>query len=275
MKKRFSIIAALICMVSLAGCGKSEQVTSYESQKTGYATQLAVEAILPTMQYFMDGTMDAYAGTYAFDEYTMEETAYVAEQLFQIKADGYGFHNAINSFSSAVEEVGQIQSIGEAVATIDDDQIIVNVEVVGSKRNANAEIIFTNDLFMTLKSASLNADYTLGEKMSKAGLNTLIGMGTVFVMLIIISFIIALFGYIPKMEAYFADRAKKRAEAKNPAQAGIDNAVSQIIEQETAGAAELAGDEELVAVIAAAIAAYEGSASTDGFVVRSIRKIKR
>ena len=35
---------------------------------------------------------------------------------------------------------------------------------------------------------------------------------------------------------------------------------------------ELSDDTELVAVIAAAVAAYEGSGSTDGFVVRSIRK---
>ena len=34
-------------------------------------------------------------------------------------------------------------------------------------------------------------------------------------------------------------------------------------------------DLELVAVIAAAIAAYEGAGSTDGFVVRSIRKVNR
>ena len=35
-----------------------------------------------------------------------------------------------------------------------------------------------------------------------------------------------------------------------------------------------ADDTELVAVIAAAIAASEGAASTDGFVVRSIRKVR-
>ena len=35
---------------------------------------------------------------------------------------------------------------------------------------------------------------------------------------------------------------------------------------------ELSDDLELVAVIAAAIAASEGAASTDGFVVRSIRR---
>ena len=37
---------------------------------------------------------------------------------------------------------------------------------------------------------------------------------------------------------------------------------------------ELADDGELVAVIAAAIAAYDGSTSTDGFVVRSIKRSK-
>ena len=49
--------------------------------------------------------------------------------------------------------------------------------------------------------------------------------------------------------------------------------VDQIIEKE-----ELADDSELVAVISAAIAAYEadnGSASSDGFVVRSIRKVNK
>ena len=43
--------------------------------------------------------------------------------------------------------------------------------------------------------------------------------------------------------------------------------VAQIIEKE-----ELSDDLELVAVIAAAIAASEGAASTDGFVVRSIKR---
>ena len=40
---------------------------------------------------------------------------------------------------------------------------------------------------------------------------------------------------------------------------------------ESAGTEDLLADEELVAVIAAAIAAAEG-AGTDGFVVRSIRR---
>ena len=38
---------------------------------------------------------------------------------------------------------------------------------------------------------------------------------------------------------------------------------------------DVSDDLELVAVIAAAIAASEGAASTDGFVVRSIRRVNK
>ncbi|MBO7095739.1 MAG: OadG family protein, partial [Lachnospiraceae bacterium] len=156
---------------------------------------------------------------------------------------------------------GAIISMGEPVVTLDGNEIIVDVECVCEKRYADVEMIFTNDLYNPrMTSAAFNARYTLGEKMSKAGLNTVIGMGTVFVMLIIISFIISLFGL-------FSGTGKKKDKTED----GIDRAVKQIEKNETA---EM-GDAQLVAVIAAAIAAYEGTTSTDGFVVRSIRKIKR
>ena len=63
---------------------------------------------------------------------------------------------------------------------------------------------------------------------------------------------------------------KKKTSDKEIAQKAMDNTISQIAEQE-----ELVGNAELVAVIAAAIAAYEGSGSTDGFRVRSIRKVNK
>ena len=71
---------------------------------------------------------------------------------------------------------------------------------------------------------------------------------------------------IPKIQAAFSKKDKKEESKAN----SVDNTIAQIIESE-----ELADDTELVAVIAAAIAAYEGKTSTDGFVVRSIKKAKR
>ena len=113
------------------------------------------------------------------------------------------------------------------------------------------------------------------EKMKKAGLNTSIGMGTVFFMLIVIAILIGRLGpftrFIEKvseaMKKFFASFKNKSDKTEE----GIDKAVEQIVKNETADNA----DAELVAVIAAAVAAYEGTTDTSGFVVRSIRKIKR
>jgi sodium pump decarboxylase gamma subunit len=103
--------------------------------------------------------------------------------------------------------------------------------------------------------------------MAEAGLNTLMGMAVVFSALIFISLVIRLFGLI---NVFQAKKKDKKEEAKNIASVGIDNAVEQIAANEE----NLADDLELVAVITAAIAAFEGSAPSDGLVVRSIRRRK-
>ena len=64
---------------------------------------------------------------------------------------------------------------------------------------------------------------------------------------------------------------KKKEEAKEES---INNTIQQIVEKEESSN-DLSQDLELVAVISAAIAAYEGEAGTDGFMVRSIRKVNR
>ncbi len=92
-------------------------------------------------------------------------------------------------------------------------------------------------------------------------MNTLLGMGTVFVVLILISLIISLFGFIPKIQAKLSK--KEKVNVVKPA-APVPAPV--VVEE------ELSDDLELVAVIAAAVAASEGASSTDGFVVRSIRR---
>ena len=63
--------------------------------------------------------------------------------------------------------------------------------------------------------------------------------------------------------------SEKNIEASNGAQ-GVDNAIAQIVSSEEQD--EEVDDLELIAVITAAIAASENT-STDGLVVRSIRKV--
>ena len=196
----------------------------------------------------------------------LEETIeYLRIRPDGIYVDGNAFMSAADSFHAAKDSMGAITGTTGAKAEIDGSQIIVEVSVTGEKKNGTAEVIFSNDMFLTMESAAMNPSSTVGELMANAGLNTLIGMGTVFAVLILISLIISAFKVIPKIQE---SRAKKNAPKEEPA--GIDNAVSRIVEQEAVE--EEADDLELVAVIAAAIAASEGAVTTDGFVVRSVRK---
>lgn len=106
----------------------------------------------------------------------------------------------------------------------------------------------------------------LGDKMATAALNTVIGICTVFTVLVIIIGVISLFRFIPMIQ-------DKLTRKKGAAQESAGSAATQIVQaEEVTGVSD---DLELIAVIAAAVAASEGAASTDGFVVRSIRKINR
>ena len=98
-------------------------------------------------------------------------------------------------------------------------------------------------------------------------MNTVMGLGTVFVILVFLIFVISLFKYIPGLV-----EGKKKESAPAPVAAAPAPVAVPVAEPVVE---DVTDDGELVAVIAAAIAASEGKTSTDGFVVRSIRKINR
>lgn len=106
-------------------------------------------------------------------------------------------------------------------------------------------------------------DSNLGSKLSRAGMNTLMGMGTVFVILIFIAFIISRFKYIAKLEAWIRNRGQKKEVQAVPAAAAVEETVAEE-EDET-------DDLALVAVITAALAASLET-SPDKLIVRSIRR---
>lgn len=109
-----------------------------------------------------------------------------------------------------------------------------------------------------------NSGEPLSDRLNNAALNTLLGMGIVFLVLILIILIISMFKIFPYLQ-------NKRMEKQNQNSISMDNAIAHIIEQEKE---ELIDDSELVAVITAAIYASMGNTvPADGLIVRSIRKI--
>ncbi|MDD6262501.1 MAG: OadG family protein [Clostridiales bacterium] len=120
---------------------------------------------------------------------------------------------------------------------------------------------------LTLSAAALastgvaEAEMTLGEKLN-AGLVTLVlGMGTVFAVLIFLWVIIALVGKI------LGAATKGKAPKKAAEPASVPAAVSEPAPEVESGIS----DEELVAVMAAAIAAFGGE-NAPRMRIRSVRR---
>ena len=186
----------------------------------------------------------------------------VSQGAIEQYVDQPALYNGFLGWQSALKDIGTYEGVSTGSVSFGDEEVIIEVEVLGSSHNANVEIVL-DDALATYIGITTNVHYSTGEIMAKAGMNTVIGMGTVFVVLILISLIISCFTFISKFE-----KRQKKQEAPAPA------AAAPVVEQ-TVAKEELSDDTELVAVIAAAIAAYEGAASTDGFVVRSIRRVNR
>lgn len=173
--------------------------------------------------------------------------------------------SAMQAWDGSKDELGaKTEANGEGTVVSEDDQYIVTIPLKFEK--ADAEFIYTYDSTGTPTSLSVDVQYSMGETLKRAGLNTAMGIGTVFAMLVLLSLLISLFRFIPTPEKKKADAAKAE-KAEKAAQAAVVTPVAETTEDVT-------DDGELVAVIAAAIAAAEGT-TTDGFVVRSIRKVKR
>lgn len=102
------------------------------------------------------------------------------------------------------------------------------------------------------------------EALLEACMHTLLGVGTVFAMLIVMSLIIYCFRFIPVLQKKLADRKNPTAEAQKTAAAAS-------VPVNTVPAAAKTDDTELVAVIAAVIAASE-QIPLDSFVVRTIKR---
>ncbi len=244
MKKWLLVLGMLTCILGVSACGNEET----EYVRTDITQEEAVSAgghVVDTLIMFCS------------DEYK--------DYRVQVEKESPVYAAALKSWEDAQADMGSYVGILETTADLNEDGVIINVKLDGSERDATLEIILDDDLMET--SITTNVEYTFGELMQKAALNTVLGMGTVFAVLILICLIISCFTYIPKIQAAFTK--KQPQEEKKESATAVDQTIAQIVEKE-----ELSDDLELVAVIAAAVAASEGAVSTDGFVVRSIRRRK-
>lgn len=169
----------------------------------------------------------------------------------------------MESWKSVKDELGAYSSI--VSQDVEKDGDVVTISTVAQFEKAKADVVLMLDLGQQMyTSMTYSVQYSLAANMQRAGMNTLMGIGIVFLMLVFLSFVIGLFKYIEK----FQNVGKKKAAEEAPK---AEEAPAPAIAQSEAADEDFADDLELAAVISAAIAAYENT-SGDSFVVRSIKK---
>ncbi len=259
MRKRIiAVLCICMCVLGLAACGTDPKSVDYNGK-----TYTELEEYAKT----------TWEGIKSMDLSQMEpivaeiDAMSEAERIALMKANEGLEENylLIKSWIAVSKEAGTYVDIDSFSVTKTGKTTTTELLVKFDKRPVMMSIVYKNR-DMSVETTTVELVYTTGEKMQKAALNTVMGMGTVFVMLIIICLIISLFRFIPVLEDKLknrkADGQEKAAVGTQPTAAAIPEAV--ISEAET-------DNLELVAVIAAAIAASTGQ-STDDFVVRSIKR---
>ncbi len=249
MKKLASLLFMAILVLGLTACGsEGPDETVVQSDYAESVSEFLVANLtgMPAeeMQYYLD--MDA-------------EDLQVILDNSGIPVMAEAFQDIFSGYVSDVEEFGEYVSTDSYELKGDDEEATQITRMTFAVHPATMTLVFNDDGIVT--TGSFDPVYSTIEILQKAGLNTVIGMGTVFIVLIFISFVIAL---LPKLTALVEGKGKKK-EAAAPAAAPAPAV------PEPAAVEELADDLELVAVISAAIAAYTGT-SSDDFVVRSIRR---
>ena len=251
MKRVMLVLCMVACLFSLSACSASTAVSDTEAldpQIEGYVSQ-ASESLLETIA-------------------SMDKTQAEQSEASLLDQDETGLASGVTSWINVMHDTGAFSSIiSSETAAGEDDTYICTVLAQFANRNVEFKTFYAwDDQQQNLMPTSIvfSPEYTTGEKMEKAGMNTLMGMGTVFLVLIFISLLISGFKFINDFE-------KKMKAKEGNAEASAAPAVPEVSAAPVAEAEELVDDLELVAVITAAIAASANS-STDGLVVRSIKR---
>ncbi len=270
MKQFVKRIALALCMMAcffvLTACASANsEVEMLDPQMAAYISQLSEQLTI---------------GVAAIGPEDTETAAYLQKQ------GETGLSGAVESWQNSYGDTGAFVRVVSSEAGISEEYYTGTVMAQCEKRLVEFKFLFTSSdgqQIDAIDSVSVNPDYTFGERMVKAAMNTAMGIGTVFCVLVFISLIIYCFRFInpaldrlkngKKEEAPVVAAAPAPAPAVAPAPAPAAP-VAPVVEDEG----------ELQAVIAAAIAAYEADTqapaapayvSSDPLVVRPISHGRR
>ena len=289
LKKLLLVLCMVTCVFAFSACGQNDKDASEGYQTEDYAKLCAYNVT----QYLIDGNLtielakqnEIFADSVEDEEIEafVETFNKFIEEVDGVKFDSESATASIYELYTAISNGGLTES--QMMATYlgiyettglktkeitygDNQNVIISLE--GNERNATVEVSI--DKKGRVVNITPTAEYTTKEKVVKALMNTLMGMGTVFIVLILISLIIKAFGLIPLI----MEKKKKKEEVPVVKEAKVSIPVPAVKTKPSVTVNEM-DNSELVAVITAAILASStcNATSADQLIVRSIKKVKR
>lgn len=187
------------------------------------------------------------------------------------------FASGLETWKTIKAEMGDFLGLNTCDVTENEDgtyKVTADADFTGSK--CIVTIGIGSDGYIS--SLSFEKPSTMGEVLKNASSNLVVGMGTVFLVLIFLCFIISLFKYINVAEKKMADKkiAKNTTAIKTPV---VTEAGNKSVE--VTPLSSTCNEDEIQAVIAAAIAAYESDSAcriekqpvlNNGITVKSYRR---
>lgn len=238
-KKLYLIFCIMTCILMMAGCSITKANENFDestlkSQTDAFISSWFEADFASTLETYQDQMDDTTLAVYKNYVELQERYKKVEKTLTT--------EYTINSDSATVTETVICDNGEKAVISLSFDK--------------NGKIQTDDSGNYTFK---IEEYKTLGEKMSKAALNTVMSMCIVFAVLIFIALLITQFKHISKLQ----NLGKKEEVSVVEEEPVVEELTEDISEN-------LVDDLELVAVITAAIAAASENETTDGLVIRSI-----
>ncbi|MEE3420637.1 MAG: OadG family protein [Lachnospiraceae bacterium] len=261
-KALLALLLVVLAAFAMTGCGQKTSSQVEEEAQTAIRSQTIKDITSYTENNFVALLK---ANTYeTYLQYINQGQTFVSIP-FQ---NDFGYR-----WSEFVEKYGEVKDAVADTAERTDTGYSDRIILTGAKGDQMA-LTIVYDKTMTPVSTTIE-DYkddskeTLGSKMKTAAGNTVTGLMTVFIILVFLIFVISLFKFLPGTPT---SGKKKDGKAAAPAPAVAPAPVAAPAPAAPAEEEELVNDEELAAVIAAAIAAYEDK-PVEGYVVRSIKRL--
>ena len=242
-RKAALCLALVFSVITLASCGSSNSNV--------------VEPIDPTIKSALEQQAMQYAeqSIYKLTEDKIQEqidSAYKTKDAIT--------YNGLTNYKNDLDRLGSFVSVDNASASKTEDGYRIEIDSTFEKRELKLTLGI-NEMTGATTEMTFEPVYTMAELMGDAAGNLIVGMGTVFAVLIFIAWIISLFKYIGVFEKKMKESKEAKANASVPAPAVSATAAPAPAAAQTPAVS----DDTIQAVIAAAIAAYE--ADTEGETV--------